>query len=90
MNDASKKAFSSYWVEYMLQNKSASINVTDVFNSWQASRKQTLRDVLEMLPEKDIVPDEESHIPELSDGPNAWNECIDEIRALIEKKLESV
>lgn len=52
---------------------------------WQASRTATLKEILEALPNNKTL--EESEFTEHS---GTFNECVAEIRAIIEKKLESV
>ncbi len=92
---ADMKEFEEYYLcfEREYRNTVAPIDTPDekkYFKMfWQAasasSRTATLKELLEALPKDKTV--EES---EFSEHSGTFNECVAEIRAIIEKKLESV
>jgi len=85
MNDASEKAFLE-WIkgEYPWIDISDKPKLSAHYKTWQASRKQTLRDMLEMMPEE-----YEKGTPRCNqdESTHGWNNCLDEIRAGIEKEM---
>ena len=84
MNDASEKSFLEWWVSKM-RPISAPGDKRVARDSWQASRKQTLRDVLELLPEYEPC---KMSMHETQYRLNSgFNMAIDNIRARIEKEM---
>ena len=86
MNDASEKAFLE-WIkgEYPWIDISDKPKLSAHYKTWQASRKQTLRDVLEHLPEYEPC---KMSMHETQYRLNSgFNMALDEIRARIEKEM---
>lgn len=90
MNDASKKAFEEFWIKYLQRGYRPKAAPREYcFDAYVDSRKQTLRDVLALLPEKNKYQKIYSDIDEAySNGEvDGFNDCLDEIRSRIEKAM---